>query len=151
MQIRQVPHLASGEVLGTDLSAISLQRARRGCYRAFEIRNVPGSLLRQYFHESSDGDRQTFQVQTALRSMVRFEPFNLVEATSYPAGLHDVIYCQNVLIYFTPGQREQIVRQLAERLRPNGFLLLGPAESLGLTGAGLEPIHLANALIWQRR
>jgi chemotaxis protein methyltransferase CheR len=62
----------------------------------------------------------------------------------------DVIFCQNVLIYFIPEDRVQIVKRLCQRLRPKGYLFLGPAEAMGLTVAEMEPVRLDDTLIYRR-
>jgi chemotaxis protein methyltransferase CheR len=63
--------------------------------------------------------------------MVEFRRINLIEPLT-PAGPFPVIFCRNVMIYFDRPTQEQVVRRLAERLEPGGYLLLGHAE--GLTG-----------------
>jgi chemotaxis protein methyltransferase CheR len=62
----------------------------------------------------------------------------------------DVIFCQNVLIYFTSEDRLAIVQRLCQRLRPGGCLFLGPAEVVGLRLPGIQSVQLPDVLLYQR-
>lgn len=95
-----------------------------------------------------------------IRALVEFCHINLCDPASFPlpllpwsyslgSGL-DVIFCQNVLIYFARERRVEIVRRLCQHLRLGGYLLLGPAEVIGLHLPGVQPIRLTDALVYQR-
>ena len=66
---------------------------------------------------------------------------NLFSATDF-SPRHDVIFCHNVLIYFAPEAATRLLNSLATRLRPGGYLLLGPGEGPGDQPPGLEPLHV---------
>ena len=69
------------------------------------------------------------RVRKAVRDIIRFQRFNLLDnATDF--GAFDVIFCRNVMLYFSRTTQESIVNRLAERLNPGGFLLTGHTESL---------------------
>jgi len=65
-----------------------------------------------------------------IRSIVRFERLNLNDAT-YPAlGFFDLIFCRNVLIYFSAESKGRVIDRLLSHLAPSGYLFLGHAETL---------------------
>jgi chemotaxis protein methyltransferase CheR len=138
------------QVTGSDISPRALDRARQGRYRPFEVRCLPETCLSRYTRCGVDAVGPCYQVADAVRELVQFERFNLTDPDSYAVWGQDVIFCQNVLIYFAPEDREAVVGHLAGRLNPGGYLFLGPAEAVGLRVAGLEPVRLDNALIYRR-
>lgn len=117
-------------VLGTDVSAAAIDRARVGRYRASRARAIPAGLHAR--HLAADGDHVL--VGDRLRRQVRFAVHNLVSDPASPAGegLFDLVVCRNVLIYFDPPTAEVVVARLRSALRPSaGVLLLGAADQLG--------------------
>jgi chemotaxis protein methyltransferase CheR len=117
------------EILGTDISAEVVARARDGVFSQFEVqRGLPVRLLVRHFRQ--DGTR--WRIDPALRALVRFEEGNLLGTP--PRGPFDVIFCRNVLIYFDAPTKTRVLDMLAGRLAPDGVLYLGGAETvLGLT------------------
>ena len=65
-------------------------------------------------------------------------------------GEQDVIFCQNVLIYFRPERRVEVVAELVRKLRPGGYLFLAPGEVVGLKLPGVKSVHFDNSLAYQR-
>jgi chemotaxis protein methyltransferase CheR len=120
------------EILGTDIAADIVARAREGLFTQFEVqRGLAVQRLVRFFQKDSDGVR--WRIAPALRAMARFERWNLLDDPR-PLGRFDVIFCRNVLIYFDPPTKSQVLALLAGRLAPDGYLYLGGAETvLGLT------------------
>jgi chemotaxis protein methyltransferase CheR len=120
------------EILATDLSTEVLDRAKAGLYTQFEVqRGLPIQLLLKYFTQVGD----QWQIAPAIRSMVEFKTMNLINAFTV-SGVFDLIYCRNVLIYFDPSTKAEVLARLARTLAPDGSLLLGAAETvIGLTEA----------------
>jgi len=119
------------EIYATDLAEKVLERSRSGAYTQFEVqRGLPIMLLMKYFTQTANN---TWQVNDAIKSMVKFAPANLL--TSFAAlGRFDVIFCRNVLIYFDEKTKSDVLDRMAVILNPPGYLLLGGAESTtGLT------------------
>jgi chemotaxis protein methyltransferase CheR len=118
------------EILATDISAKILEQAREGVYSQFEVqRGLPIRLLLKHFRQ--EGMR--WRIDKALAREIRFRPFNLLHSFA-PLGRFDVIFCRNVLIYFNEPTKRDILGRMAEAMAPDGYLLLGGAESvLGLT------------------
>lgn len=123
-------------ILGTDISLDILDKAKKGEYSQFEVqRGLPVTLLVKYFKQ--EGDR--WVLNQDIRNMVQLRKFNLLESMS-ALGKWDVVYCRNVLIYFDPPTKADILERIARQMEPDGFLFLGSTEStFGITDA-FEPV-----------
>lgn len=133
MLIKEKGPLFSGwniRLLGTDLSTEILDHASKGVYSQFEVqRGLPIQMLMKYFDQAGD----SWVIKDEIRKMVRYEQFNLLDDMS-KFGTFDVIFCRNVLIYFDELTKKGVLEKLAARLEPDGFLVLGGAETvLGIT------------------
>lgn len=137
-------------VTGTDISQTALAKARRGSYRAHELRGLPDLLRERYFTTSKDAGGSLYQVAAPVAASVKFELGNLT-GDDYQLAPQDVIFCQNVLIYFELGSRAAVVRRLLARLGPDGFLFTAPAELIGLDLPEIEPVSVRDTLIYRRR
>lgn len=116
-------------VLGSDVSAAAVERARAGRYRARRARAVPEAQRSRFLHDEGE----TVVVGPGLRRLVRFARHNLVTDPAPPLGEgpFDLVVCRNVLIYFDPGTADAVAGRLRGALRPGGRLLLGVADQLG--------------------
>ncbi|NVJ09308.1 methyltransferase domain-containing protein [Myxococcus sp. AM001] len=116
-------------VLGTDIAGDTLRRARWLAYSREQLRRVPPELRSRYFVRS--GAREA--LAPALRERASFQCHNLMEPP-YPVapggGGFDVIFCRNVLIYFTEEAFQRTVEALARSLAPGGVLVLSASEPL---------------------
>lgn len=120
------------QIIGTDISAEVLERARTGIYNQFEIqRGLPIQMLLKHFQQNGD----KWQVSERLRAMVELQQNNLLQPNGH-LGQFDVIFCRNVLIYFDVPTKTKVLEALAPRLAPDGALVLGAAETvIGITSA----------------
>lgn len=136
------------EVLATDISHRALEVARAGVYRPRAVRNVDSALLERYFEPCEGGYRVTDQV----RKLVKFEHLNLVKEPFPVAALRsfDVIFCENVTIYFKVDSTRRVIRNFYEVLREGGYLFLGYSESLWKISSDFVPRDLGKAFIYQR-
>jgi chemotaxis protein methyltransferase CheR len=118
------------EILATDLSQEMVDRSRAGAYSQFEVqRGLPIQLLMKYFRQIED----RWQLDDAIRNMVQFRTFNLLEDPR-SLGTFDVVFCRNVLIYFDQPTKTQVLERIARLLPADGVLYLGGAETvLGVT------------------
>jgi chemotaxis protein methyltransferase CheR len=113
------------EIHASDISENILARAKSGIYNQFEVqRGLPTKLLLQYFEKQGDN----WKISDDVIRRVNFFKFNLMD-DSRALGTFDIIFCRNVLIYFDRPTRGQIFERMADRLAPDGFMLLGGAES----------------------
>lgn len=114
------------EIVGTDLSTEALAKAKAARYSQFEVqRGLPINLLLKYF--TQDGD--SWQANEELKKKVSFKPLNLLDSFG-GLGKFDIVFCRNVLIYFEPKTKKDILDRLSQSLAPDGFLALGAAETV---------------------
>jgi chemotaxis protein methyltransferase CheR len=120
------------EILATDLSQEVLEKSKAGIYSQFEVqRGLPIQLLVKYFKQMGE----LWQINPDIRAMVQHRQLNLLHDFSQ-LGSFDVIFCRNVLIYFDQETKIGIFGRLARAIEPDGFLVLGAAETVvGLTEA----------------
>ena len=113
------------QVLGSDISPSAVVYASRGQYTEKQAERVSTHRKTRFFDKVDEG----WQVQPHLREKVSFGASNLKDIVSCPYGDQDLIYCQNVLIYFREDMANNIVDELVKRLRPGGLLVLGAGEA----------------------
>jgi len=119
------------QIVATDLSATVLDQARRGEYdRLSVMRGLSAERLERYF---DNPDPNVWRVKNYVKERIEFRSLNLMD--SYAAlGKFDIVFCRNVLIYFSADLKRQILQKIHASLRPQGLLFLGSSE--GLAGAG---------------
>jgi chemotaxis protein methyltransferase CheR len=121
------PQLAGWRVsiLATDLSRAVLERAREGRFNQIEVnRGLPAALLVKYFEQHGT----EWQLKPAIRALVDFQEINLAQAWPPLPGM-DLVLIRNVMIYFDLETKKAILSRLQRVLRPDGYLLLGGAET----------------------
>ena len=111
-------------VYATDISPTVLEVARRGVYPRARLDTMPPEILTRYFENVGD----EIKVKDVLRQMTTFQTQNLRDPFS-PMS-YDVIFCRNVMIYFSREDQAQLAQRFRERLTPGGFLFIGHSESL---------------------
>ncbi|ODS01368.1 hypothetical protein AUC68_00460 [Methyloceanibacter methanicus] len=113
------------EILATDFSGPVLRKAAQGLYSQFEVqRGLPATKLIKYFEKSG----AAWQIKPDIRARVAFREQNLLHSCA-ELGRFDIILCRNVLIYFGLAQRAAVIARMARRLEPDGYLVLGAAET----------------------
>ncbi len=133
--------------LATDLSMEMVERARAGRYSQLEVnRGVPAPLLVKYFQRQG----VEWQVKDEVRKMIEFRPMNLVDA--WPAMPEmDMIFMRNVLIYFDVPTKKTVLSKIRRILRPDGYLLLGAAETTLNLDDGFERLQFEKAGCYRLR
>lgn len=112
-------------ITASDISQQAVQSAREGVYSNRKLERVPKEHRQKYFRDAEPG---FMQVDASIRDRICFAWANLLELPKMPVVPMDVIYCQNVMIYFKRERRKAIVNELVTRLRPNGVLIIGMGE-----------------------
>jgi len=136
-------------VLGTDISLAALQQARDFRFHPALLRRVPEPLRDKYFRKTHSG----FELVQSLRARASFARHNLMDRPYpfSPGGQgFDVIFCRNVLIYFTEPAMDRVVDGLAEQLKPGGVLVLSAAEPLLKPNDRLETVRCERAFFYHR-
>jgi chemotaxis protein methyltransferase CheR len=114
------------EIIGTDLSQAVLEKSRAGIFSQFEVqRGLPIQLLVKHFTQVGE----LWQINADIRAMVQYRQLNLLHDFAQ-LGTFDVIFCRNVLIYFDQETKVRIFERLAKAVEPDGFMVLGAAESV---------------------
>lgn len=135
-------------VIGTDISLSALSRSRDGLYSSRRLNQLDPGLRERYFQAVPD-DR--FQVIPSLAARVCFARLNVLELAGAPMSDMDVIFCQNLLIYFRRWRRREILNRLAERLAPGGLLVIGVGEVVGWEHPELVPVADSQVLAFTRK
>jgi chemotaxis protein methyltransferase CheR len=135
------------KIQGMDVDESALEKARRGLYHQNSLRGVGPDKLERLFVKEGSGVR----VKEAVRRLVTFRAGNLLDPACY-AGLAplDVVFCRNVLIYFSDSSARKVVRLFHQTLRPGGYLFLGHAESLSRITDAFTPIRFQGAMLYQK-
>jgi len=116
-------------IFATDIDTAILKKARAGVYPFDRIKNVPYGLLKKYFFQKED----FFHLLPEIRKMVSFSRHDILNKNNYAPresifGGFDMVFCRNLLIYFTPDHQDKIFDRLYHAITEQGYLILGEAE-----------------------
>jgi len=146
--LRESEHPDHFGVTGTDISLNALSKARDGQYGARRLEQLDSDLCQRYFLAQDDG---RFKVVPNLAARVCCARLNVLELAKAPMSGMDVIFCQNLLIYFRRWRRREILNRLAERLVPGGLLVVGVGEVAGWQHPELIPVADERVLAFTRK
>lgn len=136
------------EILGTDISGAMIREAERARYGPSSIaRGLSTELRDRYFIKHPD---DSWEVRPEIRRRVSFRVHNLLESYAM-LGRFDVIFCRNVLIYFSPESRQDIVTRMAQIMKPGGFLVVGASESLARQADKFEMLRVPEGVLYRVR
>jgi len=136
-------------IRAVDLNPAGLEKAARGRYSAWALRDTPPAAQRKWFRP--DGADQI--LDDAIRRAVRFEARNLAveDPELWSPGTYDVVFCRNVLMYFAPERMVAAIGRIAQALAPGGFLFLGHAETLRGVSDDFHLCHTHETFYYQRK
>ena len=123
------------QIFATDIDEDSLQTARLGIYPESTVVTLSPDLCKRFFIKT---DEHHFQVNKQLRESVVFAPQNLI--SDAPFSKLDLVSCRNLLIYLEPELQAKVIRLFHFALLSDGYLVLGPSESIGRQVDLFEPI-----------
>lgn len=142
--------LAGGlRIVATDISSSALAIANKGIYESLALgRGMSDERLKRHFNRIND---QQWQVKPAFKSMIEFRSLNLMENFSRLGQRFDVVFCRNVLIYFSSELKLDILSRIHGVLAKGGYLVLGAAESLSNMNDKFEMVHCRPGIIYRAR
>lgn len=150
---RAIPNLKDWHItiLATDINPRFLEKASRARYGEWSFRGTPQWLKAGYFARGHDG---SYAVSGSIRNMVKLSYLNLAE-DSFPSLLSntnamDVIFCRNVLMYFTPERRRRAILNLHSSLREGGWLIVGVAETSSDLGSQFTAIGCDGLTLYRK-
>jgi len=117
-------------IFGTDLSTAMVESARKGLYPQERARQLPADYMKRYCLRGEGPFEGQLLIQRELRQRIIFLHGNLMEDLPKELPMFDVIFLRNVLIYFDAPSKASIVRRVITKLKPEGVLYTGHAESL---------------------
>jgi chemotaxis protein methyltransferase CheR len=144
-------HLWDVSILATDVNSAFLEKARKGIYTKWSFRSKSETFISKYFTAGGLGE---YQILPRIKKMVTFAQLNLAEE-SYPSPSTnttaiDIIFCRNVLIYFSPEGARAVTSQLYESLVAGGILVVSPVEVSGMISPKFNKINYTGFTIFHK-
>jgi len=134
------------EILATDISTSALRCAEQAIYPRRALAALSPEQVDGHFTRATGPDH--WQVRPRIRRLVRVAPMNLAQPVY--AGRMDLIFCMNVMIYFTEERRMALLRTFHDTLNPGGYLVLGHAESLAKCPVKFESFLHGDSLLYRK-
>lgn len=135
-------------ILGTDISNTMLEHCQRAEYDGLALaRGLSPERRTRFFEDSGKG---MMRVKEVVRKKVSFRHLNLLDSYTL-LGKFDIIFCRNVLIYFSPEVKMKIIRQFAQSLNSRGYLILGASESLSSLNEDFEMLRCNPGIIYRKK
>jgi chemotaxis protein methyltransferase CheR len=131
------------EIIATDPNEQSIVKCKQGLYGRYALRNVPEALLGRYFHRVGN---DVYQVNDSVKEKIQFQQTDLLDDSKVVFLKDmDVVFCRNVLTYFSLGSKIHVLRHFHRNLQPFGYLFLGYPETLfGITD-DFQLVHFTGA------
>ena len=147
-------HLSQGplkgwnlEITGTDIDSRVLERAQKGIYREYAVKNMPQDYKDKYLIKTGEG----YKIHDSLRKYARFKNLNLNDDMMmvFMKG-YDVIFCRNVLIYFDQESKKRVIQKFFNSLVLGGYLFIGFSESLFQISDRFKLNHFPGGMVYQK-
>ena len=136
------------QIIGTDISSTMLEHCKYGHYDALALaRGLSPERKRQFFE---NGDNEMLKVKDSVKKLVNFRQLNLLGSYSL-MGRFDIVFCRNVLIYFSPEVKAKILSQIHGVLNKGGYLFLGASESLSGLNQNFDMIRCNPGIVYQKK
>jgi chemotaxis protein methyltransferase CheR len=127
MLLREAYPATAFAVHAVDLNPKSIARARAGRYSRWSLRAVPPAFEQRWFLP----DGRDVVVVPEVRAAVTFDHANLLDHDELSrAARWDIVFCRNVMMYFTEDRADAMISRFARAIAPGGYLFLGHAETL---------------------
>ena len=133
------------KIVATDISATVLKASNKGLYDGLAIaRGLSNERLRLFF----DKQAESWQIKESVKRFIKFQEVNLMKSLGL-LGKFDVVFCRNVLIYFSHDAKKEIFERISQVLKPGGFLFLGGTESIASYSDRFDMIRAHGGLVFQ--
>ena len=113
-------------ITATDISQKVLDKAKKGIYTQSDIKGMKKEYVDTYFHETDSG----YIINDIIKKMINFKILNLSDNFSFNLLKPDIIFCRNVIIYFSDDIKTNIIKKMYNMLNPKGILILGASETI---------------------
>jgi len=136
------------EIVGTDISNKVLAQSKEAEYDGLSLaRGLSDERKKRFFEPAGD---KKMRIKKEVSTMVSFRHLNLLDSYSL-LGKFDIIFCRNVLIYFSPDVKKKILAQFRGSLNPDGYIILGASESISGLSDDYKMIRCNPGIIYQRK
>lgn len=150
MTLREtVPNITNWnvKVLATDLDSNVVAKGKSGVYEASRLNGVSPERIKKWFRKGRGSQSENVKVSSELQELIAFKQLNLMH--DWPVrGPFDVIFCRNVVIYFSKDTQKILFNRFADMLADDGFLIVGHSESLHKV---TERFQLIGKTIYRKR
>ncbi|HKJ76692.1 MAG TPA: protein-glutamate O-methyltransferase CheR [Gammaproteobacteria bacterium] len=137
---------ANVQIVGTDISPTMLRQAKEGVYDRMAVeRGLSEDRKRRFFTQRQDGQ---WEVRPEIKKPVSFRELNLM-ANFSSLGRFDIIFCRNVLIYFSTDLKRDILARIAKTMNPRGYLFLGGSESPSSYSDAFEMVRTPHGVVYR--
>lgn len=150
---KMIPDLSDWNItiLATDINPRSLKSASKGVYTKWSFRSIPEWVKKKYFTRTEDGYRK---IHPLIKNMVKFSNLNLMD-DCYPSMTNninamDVIFCRNVLMYFSPKYARQVIRRIYRVQMNGGWLVVSPGEMPHKFRSRFTTVNLYGAILYRK-
>jgi chemotaxis protein methyltransferase CheR len=135
------------EILANDISEQVLYAARTGVYNDMSLRSTERFIIEKYFTREPEG----YRVSDDVKRLVKLSHMNLTDFKKMAMFKDiDILFCRNVMIYFSDDVKRNIVRHFYGSLRPGGYFFIGHSESLHGISKSFKLAYFKNALVYQK-
>ena len=148
---RNPGRLIDTQITATDISTAVLEEAKAAYYDTMQLsRGLQDEMKQRYFQRDTAHWEERWQVREEIRRRVRFTVANL--QGSYSAlGKFDIIFCRNVLIYFSSESKKDILSRMADTLNPGGYLFLGASESISQYSGAFDMVRCPRGVVYRKK
>ena len=127
--MENVPSDWKVKIWATDLDTQVLEKGRRGVYPITNVQGIPKARLKKWFWRGKGSNQDMVKVNPVLQKIIEFRQLNLMGEWDI-RDTFDIIFCRNVVIYFTKDTQRVLFERYANQLADGGYLFLGHSESL---------------------
>lgn len=137
-------------IVATDINPQFLRHAAAGVYKEWSFRAMPPELKQKYFEPTRAG----YRIAPHIQKMVSFSYLNLAD-DAYPAPENgtaniDIIFCRNVLMYFSPPQAARVIDRFYHSLAADAWLIVSPVETSPVLYPQFTAVHWHGAMLYRK-